>query len=127
MLIIRILLRLNSHLLLIKANVCVSVGALRGRPLDIQLSNLAQVYFGAWKCTPQVRLDFPALKQYKGYLGTDLVILNRGQMTRMTSGLAPPSPSFRVTLTGRRLVTMYDLARSRPHTRRIFSGIGFRT
>ncbi|GBO00241.1 hypothetical protein AVEN_116531-1 [Araneus ventricosus] len=37
-----------------------------------------------------------------------------------------PSPSFRATPTGGRLATAYDLACSRPHTRRIFSGIGFR-
>ncbi|GBN32507.1 hypothetical protein AVEN_42442-1 [Araneus ventricosus] len=34
----------------------------------------------------------------------------------------PPSPNFR-----ERLATTYDLACNRPHTRRIFSGIGFRT
>ncbi|GBN74277.1 hypothetical protein AVEN_146463-1 [Araneus ventricosus] len=48
-------------------------------------------------------------------------------MTRTTSELAPPSPNFRATPTGGRLATTYDLACNRPHTRRIFSGIGFRT
>ncbi|GBO28048.1 hypothetical protein AVEN_25587-1 [Araneus ventricosus] len=33
---------------------------------------------------------------------------------------------FYATPTGGRLATTYDLARNRPHTRRIFSGIGFR-
>ncbi|GBN98083.1 hypothetical protein AVEN_75042-1 [Araneus ventricosus] len=47
-------------------------------------------------------------------------------MTRTTPELAPPSPNFRATPTGGRLATTYDLACNRPHTRRIFSGIGFR-
>ncbi|GBN32517.1 hypothetical protein AVEN_194315-1, partial [Araneus ventricosus] len=38
-----------------------------------------------------------------------------------------PSPSFLATPAGGRLTTTYDLACNRPHTRRIFSGIGFRT
>ncbi|GBO46243.1 hypothetical protein AVEN_35685-1 [Araneus ventricosus] len=37
-----------------------------------------------------------------------------------------PSPSFHATPAGERLAAKYDLACSRPHTRRIFSGIGFR-
>ncbi|GBN72412.1 hypothetical protein AVEN_55094-1 [Araneus ventricosus] len=48
-------------------------------------------------------------------------------MTRSAPGLAVPSPSFCATPTGGRLATTYDLAFSGPHTRRIFSGIGFRT
>ncbi|GBM89508.1 hypothetical protein AVEN_43035-1 [Araneus ventricosus] len=48
-------------------------------------------------------------------------------MTRTTPELAPPSPNFRAKPTGGRLATTYDLACNRPHTRRIFSGIGFRT
>ncbi|GBO03009.1 hypothetical protein AVEN_212525-1 [Araneus ventricosus] len=48
-------------------------------------------------------------------------------MTRTTPELAPPSPNFRATPTGGRLATTYDLACNRPHTRRICSGIGFRT
>ncbi|GBN31657.1 hypothetical protein AVEN_174850-1 [Araneus ventricosus] len=48
-------------------------------------------------------------------------------MTRTTSELAPPSPNFRATPMGGRLATTYDLTCNRPHTRRIFSGIGFRT
>ncbi|GBN64921.1 hypothetical protein AVEN_51851-1 [Araneus ventricosus] len=48
-------------------------------------------------------------------------------MTRTTPELAPPSPNCRATPTGGRLATTYDLACNRPHTRRIFSGIGFRT
>ncbi|GBN05801.1 hypothetical protein AVEN_88105-1 [Araneus ventricosus] len=36
-----------------------------------------------------------------------------------------PSPRFRATPAGGRLATTHDLACSRPHTRRIFSGIGF--
>ncbi|GBO28602.1 hypothetical protein AVEN_99700-1 [Araneus ventricosus] len=38
-----------------------------------------------------------------------------------------PSPSFRTSPMGGRLVTTYNLTCSRPHTRRIFIGIGFRT
>ncbi|GBM42379.1 hypothetical protein AVEN_130262-1 [Araneus ventricosus] len=48
-------------------------------------------------------------------------------MTRMTPELAPPSPNLHATPTGGRLTTTYDLTCNRPHTRRIFSGIGFRT
>ncbi|GBN27063.1 hypothetical protein AVEN_253971-1 [Araneus ventricosus] len=47
-------------------------------------------------------------------------------MTRTTPELAPPSPNFHATPTGGRLTTTYDLTCNRPHTRRIFSGIGFR-
>ncbi|GBN85282.1 hypothetical protein AVEN_211006-1 [Araneus ventricosus] len=45
-------------------------------------------------------------------------------MTRTTPELAPPSPNFHATPAGGRLTTTYDLACNRPHTRRIFSGIG---
>ncbi|GBN06909.1 hypothetical protein AVEN_201378-1 [Araneus ventricosus] len=48
-------------------------------------------------------------------------------MTRTTPELAPPSPNFHATPTGGRLTTTHDLACNRPHTRRIFSGIGSRT
>ncbi|GBM15556.1 hypothetical protein AVEN_8933-1 [Araneus ventricosus] len=48
-------------------------------------------------------------------------------MTRTTPELAPPSPNFHATPTGGRLTTTYDLACNRPHTRRIFNGIGSRT
>ncbi|GBN45271.1 hypothetical protein AVEN_149341-1 [Araneus ventricosus] len=44
-------------------------------------------------------------------------------MTRTT----PPSPNIHATSTGGRLATTYDLSCDRPHTRRIFGGIGFRT
>ncbi|GBL89504.1 hypothetical protein AVEN_105750-1, partial [Araneus ventricosus] len=46
---------------------------------------------------------------------------------KTTPELPPPSPNFHATPTARRLPTTYDLACNRPHTRRIFSGIGFRT
>ncbi|GBM00937.1 hypothetical protein AVEN_151392-1 [Araneus ventricosus] len=38
-----------------------------------------------------------------------------------------PSPNFHATPTRGRLATTYDLICNRPHTRQIFSGIGFRT
>ncbi|GBM81151.1 hypothetical protein AVEN_226971-1 [Araneus ventricosus] len=57
----------------------------------------------------------------------NLVILNRYQVTRTTPELAPLSPDFRATPTGGRLATTYDLVCNRPHTRRIFRGIKFRT
>ncbi|GBN71404.1 hypothetical protein AVEN_90135-1 [Araneus ventricosus] len=66
-------------------------------------------------------------KHHESYFGTDLVILNHGQMTRTTPELAPFSPNFHATPTGGRLATTYDLTCNRPHTRRIFSGIGSRT
>ncbi|GBM50111.1 hypothetical protein AVEN_185497-1 [Araneus ventricosus] len=43
-----------------------------------------------------------------------------------TPELVPLFPNFHATPTGGRLTTTYDLTCSRPHTRRIFSGIGFR-
>ncbi|GBO06775.1 hypothetical protein AVEN_43932-1 [Araneus ventricosus] len=46
---------------------------------------------------------------------------------RTTPELSLPSPNFHATPTGGCLATTYDLAWSMPHTRRIFSGIGFRT
>ncbi|GBN02091.1 hypothetical protein AVEN_174845-1 [Araneus ventricosus] len=51
-------------------------------------------------------------------------------MTRTTSELAPPLQRstfiFRATPAGGCLATAYDLEWNRPHTRRKFSGIGFR-
>ncbi|GBO34291.1 hypothetical protein AVEN_32896-1 [Araneus ventricosus] len=38
-----------------------------------------------------------------------------------------PSPNFHTTPTEGCLATTYDLVCNRPHTRQIFSGIGFRT
>ncbi|GBO10962.1 hypothetical protein AVEN_155413-1 [Araneus ventricosus] len=45
---------------------------------------------------------------------------------RTTPEVAPHSPNFRATPTAGPLATTYDLPCNRPHTRRIFSGIGFR-
>ncbi|GBM13671.1 hypothetical protein AVEN_148193-1 [Araneus ventricosus] len=80
------------------------------------------------KSAPELSLVMltSVLKQHD-YFGTDLVILNLGQMTRTTPELAPPSSNFHATPTGGRLTTTYDLTCNRPHTRRIFSVIGFRT
>ncbi|GBL76419.1 hypothetical protein AVEN_53191-1 [Araneus ventricosus] len=39
----------------------------------------------------------PFLKQHEGYFGTDLVNLNRCQMTRTAPELANPSPNFHIT------------------------------
>ncbi|GBM43536.1 hypothetical protein AVEN_96196-1 [Araneus ventricosus] len=48
-------------------------------------------------------------------------------MTRTTPELAPPSPNFHATPTGGHLTTTYNLTCNRPHTRRIFCGVGSRT
>ncbi|GBM32352.1 hypothetical protein AVEN_76061-1 [Araneus ventricosus] len=66
------------------------------------------------------KLELSIARNIEGYFGTDLVILNLGQMT--TPELASPSPNFRTT-------SANDLMCNRPgpHTRRIFSGIGSRT
>ncbi|GBN36091.1 hypothetical protein AVEN_178781-1 [Araneus ventricosus] len=48
-------------------------------------------------------------------------------MTRTTPELTPPSPNSHANQTGGRLATTYDLTCNRPHTRRIFSGIEFRS
>ncbi|GBL85951.1 hypothetical protein AVEN_63254-1 [Araneus ventricosus] len=47
----------------------------------------------------------PVLKQREGYFGTDLVILNRGQMTKATPELAASSPSFHSTPAGGHLAS----------------------
>ncbi|GBL68457.1 hypothetical protein AVEN_167850-1 [Araneus ventricosus] len=48
-------------------------------------------------------------------------------MMRTTPELSwHPSPNFQATPTALRLATTDDLARNRPHARRIISGIGFR-
>ncbi|GBL96087.1 hypothetical protein AVEN_104325-1 [Araneus ventricosus] len=57
------------------------------------------------------------LKQYDGYFGMDLAILNRCQMTRAAPEMVPSFPNFHATPTGGRLATTYDLACNRPHTR----------
>ncbi|GBN83641.1 hypothetical protein AVEN_43493-1 [Araneus ventricosus] len=41
--------------------------------------------------------------QFEGDFDTDLVMLNRSQMTRMSPQLASPSPIFHTTLSGGRL------------------------
>ncbi|GBN74692.1 hypothetical protein AVEN_220327-1 [Araneus ventricosus] len=48
-------------------------------------------------------------------------------MMRTTPELAPPVPNFRTTPMGGRLTPTYDLSCNRSYTRRIFSGIGFRS
>ncbi|GFT56063.1 radial spoke head protein 9 [Trichonephila clavipes] len=45
----------------------------------------------------------PYFQAARGLLATDLVILNHGQVTRMTPELAPSSPNHHSTLTGGRL------------------------
>ncbi|GBM45001.1 hypothetical protein AVEN_225747-1 [Araneus ventricosus] len=54
--------------------------------------------------------------------------LSRWSSTGLAPSLGRPGQCgyFCATPTGARLATMYDLACNRPHTRRIFSGIGFR-
>ncbi|GBM24502.1 hypothetical protein AVEN_254016-1 [Araneus ventricosus] len=70
--------------------------------------------------------DYVRNKQQEGYFRTDLVT-EPGQMTRTTPELAPPLQRSTPTKKGERLATAYDLTCNRPHTRRIFSGIWFRT
>ncbi|GBN00880.1 hypothetical protein AVEN_57888-1, partial [Araneus ventricosus] len=57
----------------------------------------------------------------------EVSISRQEYVTVLYSDLAAPSPSFHATPTGGRLATAYDLACSRPHTRRIFGGVGSRT
>ncbi|GBO11549.1 hypothetical protein AVEN_63331-1 [Araneus ventricosus] len=52
-----------------------------------------------------------------------MAVLNSGHMTRPTPEPAPASPNFHTTPAGGPMVTEYDLAHNRPHTRRIFSEI----
>ncbi|GBM78155.1 hypothetical protein AVEN_2437-1 [Araneus ventricosus] len=61
----------------------------------------------------------------QGYFGTELVILNHGQMT-----IPQLAPHFQTSTPHQRedvWPSTYDLACNRPHTWRIFSGIWFRT
>ncbi|GBN72698.1 hypothetical protein AVEN_122007-1, partial [Araneus ventricosus] len=91
------------------------------------------------------------LKQHEGCFGTGPVNLKSAQLTRTTPELAPPplqtsaphqllprpflwtlnpmgeSMDVGTTPAGERLAPTYDLTCNRPNTRRIFSGIGFRT
>ncbi|GBL87125.1 hypothetical protein AVEN_218808-1 [Araneus ventricosus] len=69
-----------------------------------------------------------SVQQHEGYFGTDFLILKRGgQMTRTTPELAPPLQTSAPHQREDVWPTTYDLACNRPNTRRIFSGIGFRT
>ncbi|GBN60543.1 hypothetical protein AVEN_171019-1 [Araneus ventricosus] len=69
----------------------------------------------------------PVFVAKRGYLGTDLAILNRGRIARTTPELATPlqtsAPHQREDVWSH----TYDLTSNRPTTRLIFSGIGFRT
>ncbi|GBN35561.1 hypothetical protein AVEN_157061-1 [Araneus ventricosus] len=64
------------------------------------------------------------LKQHEG---TDLVILNRGQITRTTPELASRLQTSAPHQRKDAWSLTYDLMCKRPHTRRISSEIGFRT
>ncbi|GBL74014.1 hypothetical protein AVEN_230931-1 [Araneus ventricosus] len=60
-------------------------------------------------------INVPFGSNKKGYFGTDLVIFNRGQMTRTTPELETRFPNFRTTLAGGRLPPpIYDLTCNRP-------------
>ncbi|GFU06160.1 hypothetical protein TNCV_4764831 [Trichonephila clavipes] len=52
----------------------------------------------------------------RGLLAMDLVILNRGQVTRTTPLLASPSPTYHTTSTGGRLRSRQILDASLPYT-----------
>ncbi|GBL80391.1 hypothetical protein AVEN_92295-1 [Araneus ventricosus] len=67
------------------------------------------------------------LKQHEGYFGTDLIILNRGQITRATPEPAPHLQNYAPHQREDVCPSTYDLACKSPNTRRTFSGIGFRT
>ncbi|GBM96595.1 hypothetical protein AVEN_161299-1 [Araneus ventricosus] len=67
------------------------------------------------------------MTQYYDYFGTGLVILNRGQMTRTTPEVTPPLQTSPPHQRDDFWLPTYDLACTRLNTRRIISGIGFRT
>ncbi|GBM13752.1 hypothetical protein AVEN_90016-1 [Araneus ventricosus] len=63
----------------------------------------------------------------RGYFGTDLVILNHGQITRTTPELASPLQTSAPHQREDVWPHTYDLTCNRSTTRLILSGIGFRT
>ncbi|GBM35891.1 hypothetical protein AVEN_125877-1 [Araneus ventricosus] len=67
------------------------------------------------------------LKRHKGYFGTDLVSLNRCQMTKTSPGLTRPLQASAPHQRDDVWPLTYDLARNRPKAQRIFNGIVFRT
>ncbi|GBM23993.1 hypothetical protein AVEN_217934-1 [Araneus ventricosus] len=84
-----------------------------------------------------VKPDESSLKEYqdamvwtgakRGYLRTDLAILNRGRIARTTLELATPLQTSAPHQREGVWPHTYDLTCNRPTTRLIFSGIGFRT
>ncbi|GFW06441.1 hypothetical protein TNCV_2187751 [Trichonephila clavipes] len=66
----------------------------------INVCNKKSIFF----CNSIVRLCLSDIHMYpRGLLATDLIILNHGQVTRMTPELAPSSPNFHTTPMGGRL------------------------
>ncbi|GFU77503.1 hypothetical protein TNCV_3498761 [Trichonephila clavipes] len=57
-----------------------------------------------------------ALDATRGLLATDHVILNHGQVTRMTPELAPPSPNYHATPTGGHFSSRQIQRASLPYT-----------
>ncbi|GBN45487.1 hypothetical protein AVEN_20430-1 [Araneus ventricosus] len=63
----------------------------------------------------------------RGLFWADLAIFNLGLMTRTTPELEPPFQASAPHRWENVWTPTYDLTCNRPHTRRIFSGIWFRT
>ncbi|GBL74701.1 hypothetical protein AVEN_243583-1 [Araneus ventricosus] len=87
---------------------------------------LINVFLNAGQCTENFYVNVPFSKQH-GYFGTDLAIVNCGPITRTMPEAASPlqdcAPQQREDV----CPPTCDLACNRPNTRRIFSGVGFRT
>ncbi|GBM28453.1 hypothetical protein AVEN_33905-1 [Araneus ventricosus] len=95
-------------------------------PVKKAHSSLNTIEAGGYLGMEELVLFRPVLKQHEGYFRTDLVLSNRGQMTRTTPELAPLSKLPRHT-NKRRFAAMHDLLCDRSNKRLIFSGIGFQT
>ncbi|GBL75348.1 hypothetical protein AVEN_194553-1 [Araneus ventricosus] len=87
-------------------------------PSDLEAESLPQILCDFEYCYKHEK-SLP-INKHEGYFGTNLVILNRGQMTRTSESTS----LFRTSASHHR----EDVSStSSSHTRRIFTGIGFRT
>ncbi|GFS75698.1 hypothetical protein TNCV_3424461 [Trichonephila clavipes] len=61
-----------------------------------------KLMMGGVRCTPVVSRSLEHHAATRGFLATDHVILNHGQVTWTTPELAPPSSNYHTTPTGGR-------------------------
>ncbi|GFU93916.1 DDE_3 domain-containing protein [Trichonephila clavipes] len=68
------------------------------QPPPTCLPELRRAFLDEWCNIPQDQIDNLILsmprRSTRGFLATDLAILNHGQVTKTTPELAPPSPNY---------------------------------